>query len=167
MSRELILIRHARAEWGNPAADAERILSSEGRNEAERLGTWLAEQHITPDYVLCSSATRTRQTWDILAGTLEQQPAVVLFEPRLYLAELPVLLQILQAIAADVRRVTLLGHNPGLEQLAAHISAEPLPRNSIGEIFATANLLRFAVPDDWCDLHARGKVLNFFRPQPY
>ena len=114
--RELILVRHAHAE--PPAAggdDHARPLSAIGRQEAAGAGDWLREHGLRPDRVLCSSAARARQT---LEGMGEMGTADVREEPAIYEAS-PGTLAALADANRDAGRLMLVGHNPGLEQLAA------------------------------------------------
>ena len=115
--RELILLRHAHAE---PAAagqaDIDRPLSPQGLAEAEAAGRWLAAQGLVPDRVLCSPARRARETLEAVLGTLgyiEQR-----LEDRIYEATSGTLAELADA-NRDAERLLLVGHNPGLEQLAA------------------------------------------------
>jgi len=115
--RELILLRHAHAEPASPGqADLDRPLSPEGLAEAEAAGRWLAEHGLVPDCVLCSPARRTRETLEaVLAaiGYVDQR-----LEDGIYEATPGALAAIADA-HRDTERLLLVGHNPGLEQLAA------------------------------------------------
>ena len=114
--RELILLRHAHAE---PAAtgqgDHARGLSETGRAEAKAAGDWLREHGLQPDRVLCSDATRTRETLaalgDIGAGEVYEDAAIYDASPGT--------LATLADANRDAERLLLVGHNPGVEQLAA------------------------------------------------
>ena len=115
--RELILLRHAHAE---PAAvgqdDFDRALSRAGTAEAEAAGRWLAEQGLQPDLIVLSPARRTRETLAALLpaiGQIEQQQ-----DQRIYDATPGTLMQVADE-HRDIGRVLLIGHNPGLEQMAA------------------------------------------------
>lgn len=115
--RELILLRHAHAE---PAAagqaDLDRPLSAEGHAEAEAAGAWLRDNGLIPDLALCSSARRARETLEVVlaaTGYVEQR-----LEDSIYDAT-PGALAALADSHRQVGRVLLVGHNPGLEQLAA------------------------------------------------
>lgn len=114
---ELILLRHAHAEVaGNGEADIDRPLSAHGQAEAEAAGRWLREHHLVPDRVVCSPARRTRETLEaVLAqtGYVEQR-----LEERIYEAAPGTLVSVLEE-HADVERLMLVGHNPGLEKLVA------------------------------------------------
>ncbi len=114
--RELILLRHAHAE---PAAagqdDMARSLDATGRDEARAAGDWLREHGLRPDRVLCSTATRTRETLaalgDIGGGETYEDASIYDASPGTLAA--------LADANRDAERLLLVGHNPGLEQLAA------------------------------------------------
>ena len=115
--RELILLRHAHAEPAVPGqADLDRALSPEGLAEAEAAGRWLAEHGLVPDCVLCSPARRTRETLEaVLAvvGYVDQRLEDAIYEAT------PGTLAALADSHRDVGRLLVVGHNPGLERLAA------------------------------------------------
>lgn len=115
--RELILLRHAHAEPGPEGLpDVDRPLSPEGLAEAEAAGRWLAAQGLVPDRVLCSPARRARETLEAVLGTIgyvEQR-----LEDRIYEATSGTLAELADA-NRDAERLLIVGHNPGLEHLAA------------------------------------------------
>ena len=121
--RELILLRHAHAEPASTGqADLDRPLSPEGLAEAEAAGRWLAEQGLVPDCVLCSPARRTRETLEAVLGVIGY------VEQRLEDAMYEATSGTLAALADthnDAERLLLVGHNPGLEQLAALMHSGP------------------------------------------
>lgn len=115
--RTLILLRHAHAEpVGDGQSDLDRALSAEGLAEAEAAGRWLAEQGLSADRVLCSPARRTRETLEAVLG------GIGFVEQRLvdgiYEATAGALAELVDQ-HHDVERLMLVGHNPGLERLAA------------------------------------------------
>ena len=115
--RELILLRHANAEPASPGqADIDRPLSPHGLAEAEAAGRWLVENKLIPDRVLCSPARRARETLEAvlgLTGYVEQR-----LEERIYEATPGTLVAVVDE-HRDLERVLVVGHNPGLERLAA------------------------------------------------
>ena len=114
--RELILLRHAHAGSHTTGPDdRDRVLSEVGVQEARAAGAWLREQGLLPDRVLCSPSARTRQTLAAL-GDIGGAPATL--EPAIYEAS-PGTLAALVDAQRDAERLLLVGHNPGLEQLAA------------------------------------------------
>jgi phosphohistidine phosphatase len=119
--RELILLRHAHAEAAAPnQADTDRPLSRQGIAEAEAAGRWLKEHGYLPDRVLVSPSRRTRETLEEVLrvlGYVEQRQ-----EQRIYDATPGTLMQVADELR-DIPRVMLVGHNPGLEQMAALLSS--------------------------------------------
>jgi phosphohistidine phosphatase SixA len=115
--RELILLRHAHAEPASAGqADLDRPLSPEGLAEAEAAGRWLADNHLVPDCVLCSPSRRTRETLEaVLAkiGYVDQR-----LDERIYDATSGTLAELADD-HRDADRLLLVGHNPGIEHLAA------------------------------------------------
>ena len=115
--RELILLRHAHADPAMPGqADLDRGLSAEGVAEAEAAGRWLAENGYVPDAVLCSPSRRTRETLEIALRTIGYVDQRI--EPSIYEAT-PGTLIALADTNVQTGRLMIVGHNPGLEQLAA------------------------------------------------
>lgn len=115
--RELILLRHAHADTvATGQSDAARALSEEGRKEAAAAAQWLKAQGLVPDRMLVSPARRTRETAEAVAAVLG--PVDQREEPGIYEAS-PGDLAALADQYREVPRLLLVGHNPGLEQLAA------------------------------------------------
>ncbi|WP_374382338.1 histidine phosphatase family protein [Thermomonas sp.] len=114
--RDLILLRHAHADAADAGQpDLDRPLSATGREEARAAGDWLREHGLLPDRVLCSPSARTRQT---LAALGDIGGATATLEPAIYEAS-PGTLAALVDAQRDAECLLLVGHNPGLEQLAA------------------------------------------------
>ena len=165
MSRELFILRHAKSDWdSNAKADSERPLNKRGRHDAPRIGRWMREHYQYPGWVLCSTATRARETLHAIARELELQSERIHFSPELYLANLSALLKILRDIPADRNSVMLVGHNPGLDELVSFLSKTPIPLTESGKLMTTACLAVFKLPDDWNDLEGKGELVNIIRP---
>jgi len=122
-TRRLILLRHAKSAWPD-VPDRDRPLAKRGRRDAPRIGRWLHEHGYQPDVVVVSAATRTRQTWDLVAPELGGLPAVH-FEPRAYAASALTLLYLAQELPDRYRTALLIAHNPGLSELATSLAAPP------------------------------------------
>ncbi len=141
--RELILLRHAHAEHGVAGqADMDRPLSAEGHAEAEAAGRWLAERNLVPDRVLCSPARRTRETLEAVLGVIgyvEQR-----IHDGIYEAE-PGDLIALADSHPDAERLMLVGHNPGLELLAALLYSG---RSGDYRGMAPGSIAVLSIPDD-------------------
>ncbi|MEV5987607.1 histidine phosphatase family protein [Streptomyces sp. NPDC052051] len=115
--RRLVVLRHAKSAWPDGVDDHERPLAPRGRRDAPAAGRALAEAGCLPDLVLCSTAVRARQTWELAAAQWDTPPPPVRLEPQLYAADVPDLLQAARAVPAQVGTLLVIGHNPGLEEL--------------------------------------------------
>jgi phosphohistidine phosphatase len=161
-TRRLILLRHAKSDWPD-VPDRDRPLAKRGRRDAPRIGRWLHEHGYQPDVVVCSDARRARQTWDLVAPARGGSPAVR-FEPRAYAASAMTLLYLAEELPSRYRTALLIGHNPGLSELASSLAAAPDigratdngPRPGVSLPTAAVAVLEF--PGDWPSLtpgHAR------------
>ncbi len=161
MTRTLLLLRHGKAVVAQPGlADHDRALVSRGEKDAARIGKLLRSEAPPPDLALCSTAARTRQTLDHL-GLPPAVPAV--FEHPLYLAEAGHLLARLRRVGRDHETVLVVGHNPGLEQLAQMLAGAA---GAIGHV-PTAGLAWFAVDgNNWTTLgQDTARLLRFVTPR--
>ncbi len=116
MRRRLIVMRHAKSDWSSGVDDHERPLAGRGRREAGLAGDWLREQVADIGLVVCSSATRARQTWKRVAKRLDAVPELRV-DDRLYGASDRQLRDVLRELPDATRTVLVIGHNPGLEDL--------------------------------------------------
>jgi len=119
MTRTLYLLRHAKSDRSGPDAalkDHPRPLSRRGRKDAERIAARFAADALTVDRVYCSTAKRTRETFDLVRKGLDNPPAS--FRDALYLAPAEDLIAFVQAIPDTVKSAMLIGHNPGLHDAA-------------------------------------------------
>jgi len=150
----LCLLRHAKSSWADDdLPDRERPLTGRGRKAAAKVARYLADQHVEPDLVLCSPALRTRQTLELLRPALPEG-AEVAVEDGLYGAPADDLLRRLHDLPEGAGRVLVIGHNPGLQELAARL-APPGQRDRLDH-FPTAALAVFALQHGgWTDLDER------------
>ncbi len=121
---QLYLLRHAKSSWDDEGlADHDRPLAPRGRRDAARVAQYVKDEGIQPALVLCSSAARARETLEpvkaALGGTLD-----VRVEDGLYGASAAELLARLRAVAPEVASVLVVGHNPGMEDLAAGLAGD-------------------------------------------
>jgi phosphohistidine phosphatase len=163
--RRLLLLRHAKAERLQPGGgDRDRVLAEHGRADARTLGGYLARHGFIPDRAVVSPATRTRQTWDLLVTAFGKAPSVS-FEDRLYDAPPQAILRIIKETGAETGTLLVIGHNPGLQELAAMLvaSGDIDARERLGESFPTSALaaIGFAA-ESWDGVHAHGGRLEHF-----
>jgi phosphohistidine phosphatase len=114
--RRIVIFRHAKADWPQ-VSDHERPLADRGRLDAATTGRKLADTGIALDLALCSTATRTRETWKLAVHELPHRPKTV-YEERLYEASPGELIAVLNETPDDAQNVVLIGHNPGAQGLA-------------------------------------------------
>ena len=160
MTCTLILMRHAKSSWAEPAmADHNRPLNKRGIRSARALGDWLRGHDHAPDQVLCSSALRTQQTYQGLELGLPA-PAV----PGLYHAEAETMLELLQK--ATGRCVLMIGHNPGIAEFADRLVQTAPDHDRFGDYPTGATLVAsFDVPG-WADVAWNtGQVIDFVIPR--
>lgn len=164
MTLTLILIRHAKSDWGAlDLSDHDRPLNARGKNAAPRIGAWLAEQGLVPDMALCSTARRTQETWALIAGALPKTLKPTLL-PALYNASGAQILRCIEK--AQGRTVAVIGHNPGLGTLA-HDLAETAPEHPKFGLYPTGatTVLNFAT-SDWREIiPGAGHVAAFTVPR--
>lgn len=163
------LLRHAKSSWDQPSlADHDRPLGQRGLRDAPRMGRYLAAQRQRPEWVLCSSALRTRQTWELVAEQWPSAPACE-HDQALYMADETDLLTRLRRLPDDLNGVLLIGHNPGLEDLADTLvgrgPAEDLAR--MRKKFPTAALAEITFDSErWRSLGpGQGELRRFVRPK--
>lgn len=165
IERRVILLRHAKSAWGDPAADDfDRPLAPRGRRAAAVMGVYLRDEKLVPDLVLCSAARRARETWDGAAKAFGTAPAVEI-ERALYLASGGALFDRLRRVPDRARTVLFVGHEGGVDELARHLagagSAEL--RRRLAEKFPTAGLAVVALAlDHWADAAAKKGTLTHF-----
>jgi phosphohistidine phosphatase len=133
--KRLIVVRHSKATHKPGFDDFDRPLTGRGRRDAAAAGAWLREHDLTPGWVLCSPAKRTRETWDRIAaagrhsGQAGPAPgaasgAEVYYDERLYLASADTTLDILGATPDEVATLLLVGHNPTAQEIAAGLTGQ-------------------------------------------
>ncbi len=159
MTHTLYLLRHAQSSWADPAlAPRERPPAPRGRRDAKRVAEHLARVGIEPELVLCSPSERTRQTLELIRPALGPTPKVKL-EAKLYGASSDELLDRIRAVPESVASVLLIGHNPGLQDLALLLAAGGPEREQLEAKFPTAALATLTLPTTWSRLSEAGAVL--------
>jgi phosphohistidine phosphatase len=150
--KRLYLLRHAKSSWDDQTlADHDRPLASRGRRAAKVMAKHLGRKGISPELVMCSPSTRTRQTLKRLAPGLGKN-ADVQIEPELYAATARDLLEVLHKVPDEVESVMLIGHNPGIQDLTLSlaITGSEIPR--VRRKFPTAALATLQLNGTWREL---------------
>ncbi len=121
--RRLMLLRHGKSGWPAGVPDHERPIAERGRRASRAMAHHMVASGLQPERVVVSPALRTRQTWEIVGQVFSPAPSVV-FEPAIYEAEAARILTIVRGLPDEVERVLLVGHNPGLQDLALLLVGE-------------------------------------------
>lgn len=169
--RQLLLLRHAKSSWDDPMLpDHARPLNARGRRAAQAMAAAIRDLGLSPDVVLVSSARRTLQTLEAISPFADSP----LIEPMddLYLAPWPRLLEILRRAPETARSVMLIGHNPGLQDLALALAgakgmagANAAAARRMAEGFPTCALAEFSIATPWHDLdEGAGRLIRFLVP---
>jgi phosphohistidine phosphatase len=164
--RLLVLLRHAKSSWDDPDLDDhDRPLAERGRRDATAAGKLLADRRIRPDLVLCSTSERTRQTWR-RAERAGARAGEVRFEDRIYGASSIDLLRLVQTVSDEVRTLLLVGHAPGLPDLAERLSVDSTSdaARRMRLKYPTSGLAVLAVTTAWGQLH-EASLLDFVVPR--
>jgi phosphohistidine phosphatase len=137
----LYLLRHAKSSWDDPGLpDRERPLAPRGRRDANLLAAYLVRERIAPELILCSPAVRTRQTLELV-----RPPGRVAFLDALYGASCDELLKRLRSLPETVASVMLIGHNPGLQELALDLASGGAGLERLEAKFPTAALATLTI----------------------
>lgn len=163
-TKRLTLLRHAQADQ-SATHDVDRALTLTGRGDARAIGERLHEAGITPQLVLCSTATRAKQTWQLAANAYAEAAETidVQYLDLLYGADLEEVLELLQGLAEETTDVLVVGHEPVSSAVAHHLAGPSSQeaaalRVRTGLSTATAALLSYRGP--WARLGRHGAVLT-------
>jgi phosphohistidine phosphatase len=161
VSRRLYVLRHAKSSWDDPGlSDHDRPLAKRGRRATKPLRLYLQKHEIAPELVLCSTARRARETLERIEPALGAP--TVRREPALYAASAEALLDRLRDVPDAVTSVMLIGHSPGIEDLADTLTGSP-----VGSKFPTAALATLELLSArWGDTGpGTAKLIDFVRPR--
>ncbi len=171
--KAVYLLRHAKSDWAEAGLkDHERPLSERGKKAAPQMAAYIKSKKYRPDLILCSTARRTVETYDALKEVLGDSVSVR-FEDSLYLAEPRHLMDRLRWLDDAVKSVMIIGHNPGIAQLALQLTQSPKDgeeekiHKRMREKFSTGALAVIRLPiKAWADLkEGHGRLADFMRPK--
>jgi phosphohistidine phosphatase len=160
--KTLLVLRHAKSSWDDRTLDDhERPLNARGQRDAPRMGEVIREYRLVPDMILSSDALRASQTAQAAAAAAHYAGEILL-DRRLYGASPDDIVAVLRTSGeTKAATVMIVGHNPGLEELVAHLTRE---RHDL----PTAALAQINLPiDRWRDLKVstRGSLIDLWRPK--
>ncbi|MCC7274992.1 MAG: histidine phosphatase family protein [Alphaproteobacteria bacterium] len=166
-TRTLVLLRHAKSSWNDGAADDfDRPLAPRGREAARRLAADLCAL-VRPDLILCSTARRTRETLEPILAACSHD-VQVRFERSLYLADAGSLLGVVRGLPATAGTALLVGHNPGMHELAAMLAGagDPELRRRLEGKFPTGAMAIIEIAGPWSKAVAgAGRLVAYRTPR--
>ena len=162
MTKTLFLLRHGKSDWskaGHP--DHDRPLNARGKSAVPRVAAWLKAQSQSLDCVISSTAVRAKDTAFLVADELGMKHNVVILDQSLYLAEPETYVQSLTHLSPNPKSVMLVGHNPGISELATRLCSESIemPTAALIQIELSISLfseLSFSTP---------ARLMHFIRPR--
>ena len=167
--KTVLLLRHAKSSWDHPQlTDHQRPLAKRGIKASPRIGRFIADSDLVPQRVLCSSARRAVETWELVAEELDGHPAVE-FRTDVYHATTGHLVDIIQNLPEGENRVLLVGHNPTFEDLAIHLAGDgdPEARAELRQKYPTGALAVLEFPvHSWTQVSpGQGFLRSFTKPR--
>ncbi len=159
--KTLLILRHAKSSWKHAElADHERPLNKRGQRDAPRMGQLVAEEGLTPDLILSSSAVRARRTAVAVADNCGYDDEVEVTRD-FYHGDVETFLQVLRRLPERYESVMVVGHNPGLEELLEALTGdyERLPTAALAQVRLPAG--------SWAELdeEVEGELVDLWLPR--
>lgn len=166
MSKTLLLLRHAKSSWDDPdLTDHERPLAPRGRRASGLIASYLRTNRITPELVLCSSSARTRETLERISAGFAGEVEVEI-EKGLYGTSPDHLLARLQEVSHDVGSLMMIGHAPGIPELARRLAGRGADLERLQGKFPTAALARLSFEGSWQALGpGTAELVGYVKPR--
>ncbi|NOX29840.1 MAG: histidine phosphatase family protein [Actinobacteria bacterium] len=148
---ELLIMRHAKSDWGSPSlADFDRPLSRRGERAADTMTVWLDSHDLEPDRVVSSAALRARTTAECVVTHFAIDAASFEIREDLYLGSATTWFDAVREQTEP--RVLICGHNPGFDDLVKYLSADSATRTADGKLMTTAAIAHFSFDCTWPDI---------------
>ncbi|MBM9576699.1 histidine phosphatase family protein [Leptospira sp. 201903070] len=167
--KQIHLVRHAKSDWESEfKSDRERPLSDRGKKNARFLRKYLERIDFKTDLFLISDSKRTLDTYKILTKNKDVSPETKVTE-KLYESDSEDILVKLRELNSKFESVALLGHNPGMEEIANRLirgNEDLALSESILFKFPTSGFLSIQVDiDSWGEIgKVPGKIIRFWIP---
>lgn len=164
----LLLLRHAKSAWDDPSLDDhDRPLNKRGRRAADAMAGYLKTEHLKPDLVLCSTATRTRETW-LRIATANGWTIAARHDRQLYHTGDEAMVGVLQRRSGHHETVMLVGHSPGIEATALRLigDGDEKALKRLQSKYPTAALAEIRFDGPWSALApGAGTLVRFVSPK--
>ncbi|WP_113716747.1 SixA phosphatase family protein [Arthrobacter dokdonensis] len=167
--KRLVLMRHAKAAFPLGVDDHERPLAQRGHAEAPLAGRWLLENGIVPDFILCSSALRTRQTCTWVCEQLGDKAPTPKLEQELYAASPRRMLSVVNHVPETVTTLMVITHMPGVQELALTLASRDSDQDAymnMANAYPTSAFTVLEHSGDWATLDGQdARVTHFVVPR--
>lgn len=167
--KHLIVLRHAKAAWPEGVADADRPLAERGHADAQEAGRWLLKHDFVPDFILCSTALRTRQTTTWVCEELGDKAPTPKLESGLYAASASQMLAVVNHVPETVRSLLIVSHMPGVQDLALRLASRDSDQEAYMDAashFPTAGFAVFETEAHWAELDGQdARLVRFAAPR--
>ncbi|SDT09234.1 SixA phosphatase family protein [Microlunatus soli] len=168
VKRTIVLLRHAKSAWGLDVPDHERPLSKRGRRDSIAVAEHLLDNEIRPDLVWCSTALRSRETWE-RAEKAGAKASEVSYDDHLYEAVAHELMKVLRKTPDEVHTVLMIGHSPGIPDLVEKLAPRKGNKdlwNRMDTKYPTSGLATLSYRGDWPELAKQSaELLGFDVPR--
>ncbi|TNF98497.1 MAG: phosphohistidine phosphatase SixA [Gammaproteobacteria bacterium] len=162
---ELLIMRHAKSDWNAPVSDYDRPLNKRGKKEAKQMGQYLNEIGLVPDKVISSPALRAKATAETVINHMGSGKDIT-FDRELYMSGVETLLENIRGYAQESKRLMLVAHNPGMDELVEYLCGYDLPLSDNGKLMTTATVAHVQVPgEDALDAAAMCDLIQLLRPK--
>jgi phosphohistidine phosphatase len=165
--KTLTLLRHAKSGWNDPIKrDFDRPLNPRGRRAARVVGREMRSLGLSFDRIVASPARRVIETIEEVA--LAFGPLAPDYDQRVYLASVATLVELVHETPDAIERLLLVGHNPGLEELALFLAgSEGALRAEVQIKYPTSTLSEIELPvEHWSEAaEGQGRIQRFIRPR--
>jgi len=166
MGRELFILRHGKVQKTRASEIPRLELKDKGKRNAQRMGAWLAQKALLPDFVVSSPAPCAVTTAQKCCKSAGLCGDVVTRDARLYPGTVADVMDVVRELPKTARRVMVVGHNPALDNALATLSRAPVPRNEKDGILLPGTLAHLHIDGAWHDVDAGcGKVLDIVEPK--
>ncbi len=167
--KRLMLLRHATASWPLGVGEHDRPLTGQGHREAPTAGKWMVEHGAEPDFILCSSALRARQTCTWVCQELKDKAPTAKLERELYLASGTEMLALINHVPETVTSLLVITHMPGVQELALRLASRSSDEEAVMELameYPPAGLTVLNHSGPWAELDGRdAEITDFVRAQ--
>lgn len=164
--KRLVIMRHAKSDWPGGVADHDRPLEERGHRDAPQAGKWLLKHDVVPDFILCSSALRTRQTCTWVCSELGDKAPTPKLEDGLYAASAKRMLTVINHVPDTVTTLMVISHMPGVQDLAMHLASRDSNHDAYMDAatrWPTSALTVMETERSWDELDGQDARLTHFK----